>query len=70
MDSVNVIGLSNWETPEIYTNSLLKKAYFASLIDYTSTPFAKKYEEYYMKMDLGYMHYCMVMYMIVLVEQF
>lgn len=47
LDSVNVIGLSNWETPEIYTNSLLKKAYFASLIDYTSTPFAKKYEEYY-----------------------
>lgn len=45
--SLKVIGLSNWETPEIYTNNLLQKAYFSTLIDFNNSSFAKRYEEFY-----------------------
>ncbi len=47
MKSLKVIGLSNWETQEIYNNNLFQNAYFASLVDFNESHFAKKYEEYY-----------------------
>ncbi|MDR0484953.1 MAG: penicillin-binding protein activator [Alphaproteobacteria bacterium] len=48
-NSLKIIGLSNWDTPEISTNSLLQNAYFSTLNDFENTIFAKKYQEYYGK---------------------
>lgn len=47
LDSIKILGLSNLETPETYTNKFFKNTYFASLVDYSETPFSIKYEEYY-----------------------
>ncbi|MDR2007707.1 MAG: penicillin-binding protein activator [Alphaproteobacteria bacterium] len=45
--AIKVIGLSNWNTPEIYTNNLLQGAVFADLNKFNNTDFARKYQEYY-----------------------
>ncbi|MCL2566994.1 MAG: penicillin-binding protein activator [Alphaproteobacteria bacterium] len=45
--SLKIIGLSNWDIPEIYTNNLLQNAIFASPNQINTTAFAKKHQEYY-----------------------